>query len=269
VLERVPRRLRVEGWRREPIRRKRTRTSYEAAISILTHFRRDCSGLWPLASPTRAAALSSPFRKALTFEEISSAWPICLRFDAWIGAPAQLAALARTERLPMKTPLIAALNRLLGALARSILLLLAPLTIADAQAAPPTDWHRLLPSEVLPTDQFQLGDFDVAHGKGIFVGFGGDGAVATSSDGVNWKPVLPATFDYIGSVAYGGGTFVAVGTEKVHTSTNGTQWVSQSAFGAYDTLHRVRYLNGLFVATGTDYVGFRWQSMGRSPLHLT
>jgi hypothetical protein len=155
----------------------------------------------------------------------------------------------------MKTPPIAALKQLLRARAGSLLLLLAPLTIADAQAAPPTDWHWLLPSEVLPTKPFAPEAFDVAHGNGIFVGVGGDGAVATSPDGVHWTPILPGTYDYLTSVAFGGGTFVAVGGEKVHTSTNGAQWVSQSAFGANDTLHRVRYLNGLFVATGRDYVG--------------
>jgi hypothetical protein len=142
-----------------------------------------------------------------------------------------------------------------GVRAGSLLLFLIYLLAPAAQAAPPTDWHRLLPSEVLPTDQFQLGDFDVAHGNDIFVGVGGDdGAVATSSDGVNWKPVLPGTFDYIGSVAYGGGTFVAVGTEKVHTSTDGMNWTTHAGFGLNDTLYRVRFLNGLFVAAGTERI---------------
>jgi len=56
----------------------------------------------------------------------------------------------------------------------------------------------------------------------------------------------------LNSVAYGNGTFVAVGNNSfVARSVDGITWTTSTA-GAYGTLKRVRFLNGQFVAVGSS-----------------
>jgi hypothetical protein len=134
-----------------------------------------------------------------------------------------------------------------------ILLLLGGLLTADVTAAPPpTDWHWVLPSQVMP----DIGGFgsDVAHGNGTFVAVGGYGVAATSRDGLNWKPVLPGTFDYFASVAFGDGIFVAGGSGSISISTDGSHWEQHPGVGDRIELLEIRHLGNLFVATGMEYL---------------
>lgn len=134
----------------------------------------------------------------------------------------------------------------------SLMLLSFILGSTHVTASPPTDWRVLLPSRVVPHG-FYPGSFDVAHGNGTYVGVGGVGAIATSPDGLNWKPVLPGTLEYFGSVAFGGGIFVA-GSGTISTSTNGVQWDHHPGVPIDVELFGIRYLNDLFVAIGIEYV---------------
>lgn len=131
-----------------------------------------------------------------------------------------------------------------------LLLLLTGLLVHTVQAAPPTDWHWVLPSRI----EFYA---DVAHGNGTFVGVRGYGEVATSPDGWNWTPVESSTFDFFQTVAFGGGIFVAGGGDEIHISTNGLQWDRHPAPGESDfvSLSQIRFLEGLFVAIGEKALG--------------
>lgn len=51
----------------------------------------------------------------------------------------------------------------------------------------------------------------VAYGNGTFVAVGEDGTILTSRDGRNWTRQTSGTSKDLDGVAYGNGTFVAVG----------------------------------------------------------
>lgn len=101
------------------------------------------------------------------------------------------------------------------------------------------------------TDQLRgtaAGLESLTYGNGIFVAAGYEmigstsliGAIYTSEDGQNWvnrkKAVFPYKRDYISSVSYGNGKFIAVGykelsglsnTGLIMTSSNGVSWTEQ------------------------------------------
>jgi len=58
---------------------------------------------------------------------------------------------------------------------------------------------------------------------------------------------------FLESVAYGNGTFVAVGTQGIFASPDGTSWVRQPS-PKDRTLKGLAYGNGTFVAVGYDAV---------------
>jgi hypothetical protein len=77
----------------------------------------------------------------------------------------------------------------------------------------------------------------------------------TSTNGTTWTHVANPSFgnNYIASVAYGNGMWVAGGNDgKMDTSTNGTTWtqVANSSFGNYN-IRSVAYGNGMWVAVGS------------------
>lgn len=89
-----------------------------------------------------------------------------------------------------------------------------------------------------------------AYGNGIYVAVG-DGGIAVSSDGVNWKMTVDINVDQEGpnhywSVAYGNGRFVSITQNReVYVSTDGKSWTkSQGGVGSY----YVTYGNGKFVS---------------------
>ena len=80
----------------------------------------------------------------------------------------------------------------------------------------------------------------------------GTNRVMTSTDGTTWTTRTPAADDTWNSVAYGGGTFVAVSQGgTVMTSTDGTTWTTRTAATA-DQWQSVAYGNSLFVAVANS-----------------
>ncbi|MGC8967977.1 MAG: hypothetical protein ACP5JV_06590 [Thermus sp.] len=53
--------------------------------------------------------------------------------------------------------------------------------------------------------------YGVAYGNGTFVAVGWDGTILTSPDGVNWTARTSGTSNNLNAVTYGNGTFVVVG----------------------------------------------------------
>ena len=63
----------------------------------------------------------------------------------------------------------------------------------------------------------------ITYDNGMFVTVGG--AISSSPDGVNWTVRLSGLSNPLSGVAYGNGTFVAVGSGgKVLTSSDGINW---------------------------------------------
>lgn len=72
--------------------------------------------------------------------------------------------------------------------------------------------------------------------------------VFTSSDGITWTTgsLNNTSYDGLSRVRYVNGKFIAVGEDRIVTSSNGTDWVEQSvAFPSYNT--SVAYGNGKYV----------------------
>lgn len=67
-----------------------------------------------------------------------------------------------------------------------------------------------------------------------------------------YRRSAPGLVNDLNSVAYGNGTFVAVGkATSVARSTDGIQWLAGSA-GSFGDLSRIRFVNGQFVALGNS-----------------
>jgi hypothetical protein len=84
--------------------------------------------------------------------------------------------------------------------------------------------------------------------------------VVTSSDGINWTPCIGRFTDGCFSVAYGGGRWVAVGTDssskRIITSIDGIIWSSASGTIFQGDGKSVAYYGiGRWVAVGSDLGG--------------
>ena len=94
---------------------------------------------------------------------------------------------------------------------------------------------------------------DVAYGNGNFVAL--DEAytgVHTSSNGVDWVSRPTGSANALYSIAFGSGTFVAVGVYgTILTSRNLINWAPRSPAPQSATLYDVRYYLGRFVAVGS------------------
>jgi hypothetical protein len=93
---------------------------------------------------------------------------------------------------------------------------------------------------------------DIAYGGGKFVAVGTNAAYST--DGVTWTAVADTSFT---NITYGGGKFVAVGWGGTAAySTDGINWtaVTDTKFGttANDYITAIAYGGGKFVAAGTN-----------------
>lgn len=93
----------------------------------------------------------------------------------------------------------------------------------------------------------------VGYGDGLFVAVGGAGELLTSADAENW--VFGPELDcFLNGVAYGEGTWIAVGEDKVVISTDG--WQSHQAtsrpggMSGFVTLYGATYGDGKFVVVG-------------------
>src|SRR5437773_11108425 len=74
------------------------------------------------------------------------------------------------------------------------------------------------------------GDYlsDIIFANNVFVAVGANGTVMSSPDGRAWTQRPSGTIQFLESITYGNGTFVAVGDFTVATSTNGLIWTQQS-----------------------------------------
>ena len=97
----------------------------------------------------------------------------------------------------------------------------------------------------------------VAWANGVFVAAGDE--ILLSPDGVRWESVFQEEYIHLSAVAYGAGTFVAVGWEKrgdypgvVFNSADGRAWVRAPLPSGVGELYDVAFGNGLFVAVGKD-----------------
>lgn len=129
--------------------------------------------------------------------------------------------------------------------------------LAATSAEPLDSWFRRSPA---PTGAHLVG---VAFGNGLYVAAGYN-SVVTSPDGTNWTWFA---YDYsiAGRLSYGfgyaAGTFVIVGAGGwIATSSNGTNWTTQSSGGG--PLWDVAYGQGRYVAVGdlfkTSLDGISW-----------
>ncbi|MEJ2684336.1 MAG: hypothetical protein P8Z71_08070 [Candidatus Sulfobium sp.] len=92
----------------------------------------------------------------------------------------------------------------------------------------------------------------VAYGNGTFVAVGDYGSVLTSPDGMNWTVRVTKSFYQLKGITYGNGMFVAVGDYGlILTSPDGVNWIDRFA-GTIGSLKGVTYGDGLFVAVGTN-----------------
>ncbi|MDG0810629.1 choice-of-anchor Q domain-containing protein [Cohnella rhizosphaerae] len=111
------------------------------------------------------------------------------------------------------------------------------------------------------------------NGDGAYVAVGAKGRVVRSEDGLNWtRIVLPGSLDKSDwkSVAYGGGKYVAVGTDrssgtalaKLIESPDGLSWTEHAVAGS--TLQKVRYVpeDAAFYAAGATWNGNNSQDQG-------
>ncbi|MBI4661812.1 MAG: SBBP repeat-containing protein [Verrucomicrobia bacterium] len=89
--------------------------------------------------------------------------------------------------------------------------------------------------------------FDVAFGNGTFVAVGG--SILASSDGVSWsRKDSPKTA--LRGITFGDGSFVAVGDSgTIQTSADGGIWVNRNS-GTGRVLNRVAFHDGGFLAVG-------------------
>jgi hypothetical protein len=105
----------------------------------------------------------------------------------------------------------------------------------------------------------------VAYGGGIFVVWGYHGTILTSKDGMQWTPRNSGitNWNYWSSLAWGNGTFVAVGDTTILTSGDGATWTPANTDAPLN-LHNVGFARGMFVAVGdggtilTSTNGFDW-----------
>jgi hypothetical protein len=91
----------------------------------------------------------------------------------------------------------------------------------------------------------------VAYGRGTFVAVGYAGAVATSQNGFEWTSACSPTVWSLYSIAFGNNRFVAVGNEgAILRSIDGVRWKRVEVTDA--RLRSIVYGDGTFVAVGHD-----------------
>jgi len=97
--------------------------------------------------------------------------------------------------------------------------------------------------------------FAIAYGNGTFVAGDEIGNMSTSTDGNNWTAVTDGIFSttmyWLGSIAFGSGTFVAVNGRDVATSSDGKNWTTVD-IGAI-TIEAVVFGKDTFVVGGSSF----------------
>lgn len=135
-------------------------------------------------------------------------------------------------------------------------------TVTVTPAGPLEKWTQRNP---LPHNENL---FDSAFGNGTYVAVAPRGAIAYSSNSVDWAATRTRGEAALGGVAFGNGVFVAVGGPNIFTSVNGRNWSLQLA--RFDVvLQTVFFANGRFFAAGGDSMltsinGRDWTSVNTS-----
>lgn len=83
----------------------------------------------------------------------------------------------------------------------------------------------------------------IAYGSGTYVAVGQAGLVLTSADGVSWSQQRVGTYQDLTSIAYGNSRFVASGT-GLFTSPDGKTWSLVSVYGPAKIIFRGLYFFG-------------------------
>ncbi len=96
----------------------------------------------------------------------------------------------------------------------------------------------------------------IVYGNNMFILIGSDSLghnrFATSSDGINWSLGNSPTIDSWSSIAYGNGTFIAVGNpEEFGESLNGNDWTTKS-FTESTPLNAIAFGGNYFAAIGPN-----------------
>ena len=84
-----------------------------------------------------------------------------------------------------------------------------------------------------------------AYGKGSYVIVGKNGYAFSSGDGYHWEMQNTGTEDYLHSVAFGNGTFVAAGVETLLVSSDAKRW-GQVELPWVREIYSVSWANGKF-----------------------
>jgi hypothetical protein len=96
--------------------------------------------------------------------------------------------------------------------------------------------------------------YDIAYGKGTFVAVGNEGVLVTSSDGASWIARDSRTDERLRGVAFGNGTFVAVGYGgTLITSSDGLKWKLRKSYTDV-RLQTIVFDRGSFLVLGWDGV---------------
>jgi hypothetical protein len=102
-----------------------------------------------------------------------------------------------------------------------------------------TSWTRIIPGAAVE---------EVAFGRGAYVAVNRV-SVWISTNSLNWTQV--ANTNSLQSISFGGGVFVAVNDSgRIHTSTNGLNWMPRTAVLP---IRKAQYVNGLFLGLGSGF----------------
>lgn len=92
----------------------------------------------------------------------------------------------------------------------------------------------------------------VAYGNGTFVAVGSGGTILTSTDGSGWTKRISGTDNLLQAVTYNNGIFVVVGDHgTILTSPDGESWTNRES-GTNNSVSGVTYGSGNFVAVGEN-----------------
>ena len=88
----------------------------------------------------------------------------------------------------------------------------------------------------------------VAYGNGTFVAVGEKGVILTSADGSEWAAQSSGTTAGLNAVVFGNGLFVAAGHGNILSSPDGATWTTRLSIAPFGAFAAVAFGNGMFVA---------------------
>jgi len=111
-------------------------------------------------------------------------------------------------------------------------------------------WTRLRTEQAFTNTTFvPLDLYGIAYGAGTFVAVGENGNIIASTNGVNWIATYAGTSHRLNAVTYGGGQFVAVGKKgRIVTSSGGLGWGWQSVASLLNS--STHFLQGVAYGNG-------------------